>query len=120
MNRSFFTAAAIVVSVVVQTAGVAAGQQPDGSNGPAVFVMTNNAAHNEVIAFPRAETGTLLNPVQFRTGGRGTGGTVDPLASQGSLQLSEDKAWLLVTNAGSGTLSVFRVEGSHLERPGSD
>jgi 6-phosphogluconolactonase len=115
MNRSFLTAAAIVVSVVVQTPGVAAGQQPDGSDGPAVFVMTNNADHNEVIAFARAETGTLLNPVHFRTGGRGSGGTVDPLASQGSLQLSEDKGWLLAANAGSGTLSVFRVEGSHLE-----
>jgi hypothetical protein len=52
MNRSFLTAAAIVVSVVVQTPGVAAGQQPDGSDGPAVFVMTNNADHTEVIAFP--------------------------------------------------------------------
>jgi len=59
MNRSFLTAAAIVVSVVVQTPGVAAGEQPDGSDGPAVFVMTNNADHNEVIAFPRADTGTL-------------------------------------------------------------
>jgi 6-phosphogluconolactonase (cycloisomerase 2 family) len=115
MNRSLFAAAAIVVGLTLQAPGLAAVQQPDGSEGPAVFVMTNNADRNEVIAFPRTETGTLLNPVHFRTGGRGSGGTVDPLASQGSLQLSEDKAWLLAANAGSGTLSVLRVEGSHLE-----
>jgi 6-phosphogluconolactonase (cycloisomerase 2 family) len=39
---------------------------------------------------------------------------VDPLASQGSLTLSQDNSLLFATNAGSGTLSVFRVEGSHL------
>ena len=115
LNRSFFTAAAIVASVTLHAPALAAAQQPDGSEGPAVFVMTNDADHNEVIAYPRTEIGILLNPVHFRTGGRGSGGTVDPLASQGSLQLSGDKAWLLAANAGSGTLSIFRVEGSHLE-----
>ena len=113
-NRSFLTAAAIVAGVTLQ-AGLAAAEQPDGLRGPAVFLMTNNADHNEVIAYPRTEIGTLLNPVHVPTGGRGSGGTVDPLASQGALQLSEDKAWLLAVNAGSGTLSVFRVDGSHLE-----
>ena len=82
-NHCFLTAAAIVAGVTLN-AGLAAAQQPDGSEGPAVFVMTNNADHNEVIAFPRTEYGTLLNPVHVRTGGRGSGGTVDPLASQGS------------------------------------
>jgi 6-phosphogluconolactonase (cycloisomerase 2 family) len=114
MNHSFLTAAAVVAGVTLH-AGLAAAAQPDGSEGPAVFVMTNNADHNEVIAYRRTEIGTLLNPVRFRTGGRGSGGTVDPLASQGSLQLSGNKAWLLAANGGSGTLSVFRVDGSRLE-----
>jgi FixJ family two-component response regulator len=39
---------------------------------------------------------------------------VDPLASQGSLTLSQDHSLLFAINAGSGTLSVFRVDGSHL------
>ena len=39
---------------------------------------------------------------------------MDPLASQGSLTLSQDNSLLFAINAGSGTLSVFRVEGSHL------
>jgi 6-phosphogluconolactonase len=113
-NHIFLNAAAIVAGVTLQ-AGLAVAEQPDGSEGPAVFVMTNNADHNEVIAYPRTEIGTLLSPVHFRTGGRGSGGTVDPLASQGSLQLSGNKAWLLAANGGSGTLSVFRVDGSRLE-----
>lgn len=115
MNRSFLAGAAMVAGVALQAPGIATAQQLDGSEGPAVFVMTNNADHNEVIAYPRTAYGTLLNPAHFRTGGRGSGGTVDPLASQGSLQLSGDKAWLLAVNAGSGTLSVFTVSGSRLE-----
>ncbi|MBV8906491.1 MAG: beta-propeller fold lactonase family protein, partial [Acidobacteriia bacterium] len=50
----------------------------------------------------------------FATGGRGSGGTVDPLTSQGSLTLSEDKSLLFAVNAGSGDLSVLRVRSSSL------
>ena len=39
---------------------------------------------------------------------------MDPLASQGSLTLSKDRSWLFAINAGSGTVSAFRVEGSRL------
>src|SRR6185312_4766066 len=51
---------------------------------------------------------------KFFTGGRGSGGTVDPLASQGSLTLSRDGSLLFAVNAGSGELSVFRVFGNFL------
>ena len=80
----------------------------------AVFVMTNNADDNEVVAYERTPIGTLQNPRRFSTGGRGSGGTVDPLGSQGSLTLSEDGALLFAANAGSGSLSVFRVFGTRL------
>jgi 6-phosphogluconolactonase (cycloisomerase 2 family) len=80
----------------------------------AVFVMTNDADANEVIAFERSPYGTLGSPHTYQTGGRGSGGTVDPLASQGSLTLSDDGSALFAVNAGSGTLSVFRVFGSRL------
>src|SRR5262245_15829655 len=56
----------------------------------AVFVMTNDADANEVIAFERAPNGTLHSSHRYPTGGRGSGGTVDPLGSQGSLTLTED------------------------------
>ena len=76
----------------------------DAFNGHAVFVMTNHAERNEVVAYDRTPYGTLQSPHRYDTGGRGSGGTVDPLGSQGSLTLSQDGAFLLATNAGSGTL----------------
>jgi 6-phosphogluconolactonase len=80
----------------------------------AVFVTTNDADANEVIAYERTQTGTLHGPHKYQTGGRGSGGTVDPLGSQGSLTLSDDGSYLLAANAGSGSVSVFRVLGARL------
>jgi 6-phosphogluconolactonase len=87
---------------------------PGGDERHAVFVMTNDAESNQVIAYERTQYGTLHSPRRYSTGGRGSGGKGDPLASQGSLTLSDDDSVLLAANAGSGTLSVFRVFGSHL------
>jgi len=83
-------------------------------NAHAVFVMTNDAERNEIVAYDRTPYGTLQSPHRYDTGGRGSGGTVDPLGSQGSLTLSQDGALLFATNAGSGNVSVFRVFGSRL------
>lgn len=91
--------------------------RPNEAFGPqrAVFVMTNDADSNEVIAYERNPYGTLRSPHRYQTGGRGSGGTVDPLGSQGSLTLSDDGSYLLAANAGSGSVSVFRVFGSRLQ-----
>jgi 6-phosphogluconolactonase (cycloisomerase 2 family) len=80
----------------------------------AVFVMTNNAKKNEIVAYQRADSGALQETGRFETGGRGSGGGIDPLVSQGSLVLSDDHRLLFAVNAASGTLSVFRVWGSEL------
>ena len=84
-----------------------------GSTG-AVFVMTNAASGNEIIAYGRNADGSLQQGRRFATGGRGSGGVTDPLASQGSLTLTEDRSFLLAVNAGSGSISVFRVHGERL------
>ena len=55
-----------------------------GNNTGAVFIMTNDAKKNQVIAYERAANGTLSEPVYYDTNGRGSGGTTDPLESQGS------------------------------------
>jgi 6-phosphogluconolactonase len=81
----------------------------------AVFVMTNDADRNEIIAYERLPNGTLRDARKFSTGGRGSGGLVDPLGSQGSLLLSDDGDYLFAANAGSGTISVFRVLGDRLQ-----
>ena len=86
----------------------------DRADNSAVFVMTNGVDNNEIIAFRRNDDGTLQQTRTFSTDGRGSGGTVDPLGSQGSLVLSRDRSHLFAVNAGSGELSVFRVQGDLL------
>ena len=81
-----------------------------GSAGT-VFVMTNDATKNEVLAYQRLFDGRLILKERFATGGRGSGGTTDPLQSQGSLILSQDHNQLFAINSGSGTLSSFRLVG---------
>ncbi len=88
--------------------------QPAGGTG-AVFVMTNAADKNEIIAYKRNADGSLQEGRSFRTGGRGSGGVTDPLGSQGALTLAQNGLFLLAVNAGSGDISVFRVHGARLE-----
>jgi 6-phosphogluconolactonase (cycloisomerase 2 family) len=83
-------------------------------NAKAVFVMTNSADKNQVIAFERGTNGTLSYRATYDTAGRGSGGVNDPLQSQGSLTLSQDHSLLFAANAGSGTVSVFAVEHKDL------
>jgi 6-phosphogluconolactonase (cycloisomerase 2 family) len=87
--------------------------QDDRAAG-AVFVMTNDADRNEIIAYKRNADGSLTEGRLFSTDGRGSGGVTDPLGSQGSLTLTRDHTFLLAANAGSGDISVFRVFGDHL------
>lgn len=89
-------------------------QGNNAHNAHAVFAMTNAADGNEVIAYARAQDGSLVEVRKFWTGGRGSGGNTDPLASQGALTLSEDRALLFAVNAGSGDISLFAVNGFSL------
>jgi 6-phosphogluconolactonase len=73
-----------------------------------VYVMTNKA-HNSVLVYDRAADGSLTFLQEAMTRGRGTGVTLDPLQSQGSVALSADGKVLLVVNAASGELTAFRA-----------
>src|ERR671921_1489481 len=83
-------------------------QEPtnDAASAGAVYVQTN-AAPNEVIAFRRADDGSLDLIGSVATGGEGDG--TPHLQSQGSVTLTGDGRHLLVTNAASDDLSVFSV-----------
>ena len=102
----------IALALGCATAGLARDAHPDDAG--AVFVMTNAADRNEIIAYSRTGDGILREGPRFETGGRGSGGLVDPLESQGSLILSQDRSLLFAVNAGSGTISVFRIHHSRL------
>ena len=78
-------------------------------SSPTVFVMSNDASKNEVLAYQRINNGEFVLKGRFSTDGRGSGGTTDPLQSQGSLTLSGDHTLLFAINAGSGTISSFHL-----------
>jgi 6-phosphogluconolactonase len=109
------SSAACAIAAVLATPAWAGAADAAPDAGHAVFVMTNSAQANEVIAYERTPYGTLQDAHHYTTQGRGSGGKVDPLASQGSLTLSADKQWLFAVNAGSGTVSAFHVDGSRLK-----
>ncbi|MDQ2841920.1 MAG: lactonase family protein [Acidobacteriota bacterium] len=97
-------------------AGLTQAQTQTASSAPgAVFAATNGITRNEIIMYQRLTTGQLRWVGKFDTGGRGEGGINDPLASQSSLALTPDHSFLLAVNAGSSSISVFRVRDESLE-----
>jgi 6-phosphogluconolactonase len=78
----------------------------NGTASGAVYVQTN-ARPNEVIAFRRDADGSLDRIESVATGGDGDGSP--HLQSQGSVTLTGDSQYLLVTNAASDDVSVFSV-----------
>ncbi len=82
-----------------------------------VFVQTDNAAGNQVVAYDRAVDGRLSLANAYGTGGLGgalNGSVVDHLGSQGSLAYDQSNALLYAVNAGSNTVSVFSARGDRL------
>lgn len=105
---------ALVVCLFAASAFPAAQIAKAEESRGAVFVMTNAADGNHIDSYARGEDGSLQWAGSAATGGNGSGGTIDPLHSQGSLRLSEDHRLLFAVNAASGTISSFHVNGAHL------
>lgn len=96
-----------------------------GAQGPAsvnavgaVFVMTNefddSGEGNAIAAFQRGDDGMLSFNGRYSTGGNGStdfdgGEGLDPLISAYSLINTPDNRFLLAVNAGSNTVSSFRI-----------
>ncbi|MHB8746935.1 MAG: lactonase family protein [Gammaproteobacteria bacterium] len=111
MNSKILTgvlSAALLIVSVGRVAADSAQHRHEDAVG-AVYTMTNAADGNRVVIFDRYENGTLTKTGSVATGGTGSGGGFDPLASQNSLILSPDNRWLLAVNGGSHEISVFRV-----------
>jgi len=73
-----------------------------------VYVNDNTAGTNTIGAFDRHADGTLTPELgsPFPAGGAGTGAG---LASQGALQISPDRRFLVAVDAGSNQISVLRI-----------
>jgi 6-phosphogluconolactonase (cycloisomerase 2 family) len=112
-NRVFFAVLALAAVVAAATARVSAAAVAPA----AVFVQTNSPGGNEVLAYDRGADGSLSLAGSYATGGNGAaaaGAVVDTLASQGSLTYDAGHKLLYAVNAGSGSLSIFSVDGSTL------
>ncbi len=78
-----------------------------------VLTISNGAAANKVLIWSRGADGSLTFVGRVATGGKGTGGA---LGNQGALTLSDEGNWLYAVNAGSDSVSVFKVNGTGLTR----
>ena len=116
-RKVLFVFAALIFSLAGTTPVFASsGSQRAG----AVYILTNDPAGNQVIAYNRAGDGSLTYAETVNTGGTGSGVGVtvppDPLGSQNSLLLSDNGRWLFAVNAGSNQVTVFSVKPDGLKR----
>ena len=131
------TGIAIAVGLVVAAGGVSTGiasahENPaakhykparDGGaagRGGMVFVQSNDPKHNAILAFRRAANGKLTAAGAYPTGGRGGAqkdNPFDPLASQESLVFDRRHSMMIAVNAGSNSVTTFRVRDGKLSHP---
>ncbi len=85
----------------------------EGFRAGKVFTSTNATAGNELLVYDTDRGGALRLATRLATQGVGSGGG---LGNQGAVTLSQDGRHLFVVNAGSNTVSTFRVRrnGLHL------
>lgn len=87
---------------------------PDGgaAKAPAaVYVISNDATANAVVAYARAADGSLVPSASYVTGGRGSGAG---LGSQGALTFDATRNAFFAVNAGDDSISMLslRTDGS--------
>jgi len=84
-----------------------------------VYVMSNASDANSVLVYEREENGTLIQTEEVLTQGKGSGGSKDPLGSQGALALTPN--YLVAVNAGSNNISLmtFNQDGVQFESKAS-
>jgi 6-phosphogluconolactonase len=95
-------AGAVAAVALLAGPGVANAMADEG----ALYTQTNDPAGNVVQKFDRARDGRLTAAGTFATGGAGLTGLG---GRQGAIELSDDDDTVYATNAGSNSVSVFRV-----------
>ncbi|MFD8425220.1 lactonase family protein [Streptomyces sp. NPDC059466] len=110
-------AAAAATSVTVASARETRPRGDTAKADHAVFVQGDELDGNTIHVFKRGKGGELTAAGRYATGGRGgdqVDAPTDSLASQGSLVYDDRSGRLLAVNAGSGTVTSFRVHGQKL------
>lgn len=75
-------------------------------DGHYLYMESNDAGINQIYYYSVNDDGTLSFQGSVASGGAGTGAG---LGSQGAVVLSPDHKWLFAVNAGSNTVSSFKV-----------
>jgi 6-phosphogluconolactonase (cycloisomerase 2 family) len=88
-----------------------AADSPDQAIG-AVLALTNAPGGNAVVLYHRAADGSLTPGGTFSTGGAGTGAG---LGSQNAIVVTDDRRFVVAVNAGSHSISSFRLRQDRLE-----
>src|SRR5438874_12890357 len=91
----------LVIVTAVSFAAFTAGADNVGRQTGRVYVLSNRHC-NSVLVYDRAPDGNLTFLQEAMSNGSGTGVTLDPLQSQGSLALNGDGPILLAVNPASG------------------
>ena len=91
----------------------------NGHGGSVVWAQTNEISGNHIVVYDRASDGTLSQAGTYATGGNGgaaaPGTESDHLATQGSLVYDPGHSVLIAVNAGSDTVTTFKVHGDRLQ-----
>jgi 6-phosphogluconolactonase len=85
-----------------------------GGGNKHVYTLSNQIGGNTVVVYNRAGNGMLTYSASYATGGTGTGGG---LGNQGAVIMAgddDDDDVLLAVNAGSNSISSFKISGSGL------
>jgi 6-phosphogluconolactonase len=83
----------------------------NNNNRGFVYTLSNQTAGNIVMAYRRAADGSLTYTASYDAGGNGSGGG---LGNQGAVVITNDDEVLLAVNAGSNTISSFKITGNGL------
>jgi len=80
-----------------------------------VYVLSNQSGGNSVMVYHRDAHGALTFSDSFASGGNGSGSGADPLGSQNPVVLSDDGKFLFAVNAGSDSITAFKIHGDRLK-----
>lgn len=114
MRTRFIRSSAAALSLAAATAAFLAPAASAGTPG-AVYALTNATTGNEVVVWARGADGSLEPAGEYPTGGTGAGAG---LGSQDAVIVSDDGRLLFAVNAGSGSVSAFRIRAHGLELAG--
>jgi 6-phosphogluconolactonase len=113
----------IAALAAVALPATAVGKKPKPKVVGTVYTETNNTSKNAVLEFNRLASGLLQQTGQVLTGGKGglenqhgCGANCPFLDTQGEVNLTSDGRFLFAVNAGSNTITSFRVTSHGLKR----